>query len=284
LVTDPERKELYNLLGYLCMYLGRRDEGWAALQRYAQLAPNDPNAYDGLGSFHQWFGAYEQAAAAFGQALALNPESHVAIIHLGNLYARQGRYTAALEQYRRYVQVARIDAQRARGYNYQAWVWLRKGALAEAEAAAAQEKKYGGARPLWTPVELALRRGDQTAAARLAEPHFAPAEYESYKGRSHLRIYYYLRGSFVWQTGRANEAVEHFREAMRHQATEWHVDSFEDCLANYPLAHYHLGQAYERKDDRMRARAAYERFLQVWKEADADIPEVIEAKARLAGK
>jgi tetratricopeptide (TPR) repeat protein len=51
---------------------------------------------------------------------------------------------------------------------------------------------------------------------------------------------------------------------------------------NYPLAQYHLAQAYERKGDRERARTAYERFMQIWKDADPDIPEVIEAKARLA--
>ena len=47
---------------------------------------------------------------------------------------------------------------------------------------------------------------------------------------------------------------------------------------NYPLVHYHLAQAYERKGDRDQAHAEYQRFLQVWKDADADIPEVVHAK------
>jgi hypothetical protein len=38
------------------------------------------------------------------------------------------------------------------------------------------------------------------------------------------------------------------------------------------------------KARRARARAAYERFLQVWQEADPDIPEVIEAKRQLANR
>jgi tetratricopeptide (TPR) repeat protein/DNA-binding winged helix-turn-helix (wHTH) protein len=306
LVTDPERKELYNILGYLCLRLGRRDEGVAAFQRYIQLAPNDPNAWDGLGSLQQWFGDYEQALTAYHRALALNPELHNAIIHLSNLYVWQGRYAAALEQYQRYVQVARSDAQRARGYSCQAWVWLRKGDLAQAEVASAQEKKYAGNGLVWTPVELALRRGEQAAAIRLAEPHFTSAEYERYKEGGFLRIHYYLRGTFTLKTGRTSEALEHFREAIRYQAAEWNIDSFEDCLANaylelgrddeaiaeyerilkinprYPLAHYHLGQAYERQGEPDKARAAYERFLQIWQDADADIPEVIAARQRLA--
>jgi len=51
---------------------------------------------------------------------------------------------------------------------------------------------------------------------------------------------------------------------------------------NYPLAHYHLAQAYERKGEYAQARVNYERFLQVWSFADAGIPKIIDAKRRLA--
>jgi tetratricopeptide (TPR) repeat protein len=50
---------------------------------------------------------------------------------------------------------------------------------------------------------------------------------------------------------------------------------------NYPLVHYHLAEANERKGRGDQARAEYERFLQVWSEADADIPEVIAANKAL---
>jgi len=52
---------------------------------------------------------------------------------------------------------------------------------------------------------------------------------------------------------------------------------------NYPLVHYHLAQAYERKGQQDQARAEYERFLQDWKDADADIPEVVHASRALLG-
>jgi tetratricopeptide (TPR) repeat protein len=84
------------------------------------------------------------------------------------------------------------------------------------------------------------------------------------------------------------------------------MDLYEDCLGNayldaahleesigeyqrilglnqnYPLAQYHLAQAYQRKGQVAEARAAYERFLQIWKNADADIPEVVDAKREFA--
>jgi len=48
------------------------------------------------------------------------------------------------------------------------------------------------------------------------------------------------------------------------------------------LAQYHLAQAYQRKGDAAQARAACERFLQIWKGADADIPEVVDARKQRA--
>src|SRR6185436_6798260 len=103
-------------------------------------------------------------------------------------------------------------------------------------------------------------------------------------------------------------AIKLFTEALRHQSLVWNADPFEDCLAhayfelgrwdeaiaeyerilrfnpNYPLAQYHLAQGYERKGEPARARIAYERFLQIWKDADPDIPEVREAKVRMANQ
>ena len=86
----------------------------------------------------------------------------------------------------------------------------------------------------------------------------------------------------------------------------WDIDPLEDCLANaylelgrfdeaiaeyerilrlnpnYPLVHYRLAQVYERKGLRDQGRAEYERFLQTWRDADADIPEVVRARKFLS--
>ena len=98
-----------------------------------------------------------------------------------------------------------------------------------------------------------------------------------------------------------------FRQAVSHRPQTWHMDAFEDCLANaylelgrldeaiaeyerilnlnpnYPRVHYHLARAYERKGHNDQDRAEYERLLQVWKDADADVPEIFMAKKRLSG-
>ena len=54
---------------------------------------------------------------------------------------------------------------------------------------------------------------------------------------------------------------------------------------NFPvgvLAHLQLARAYTMQDDREAARGSYQEFLTLWKEADADIPILKQAKTEYA--
>jgi hypothetical protein len=48
------------------------------------------------------------------------------------------------------------------------------------------------------------------------------------------------------------------------------------------LAHLQLARAYSLTDDKPKSRAAYQDFFALWKDADADIPILKEAKAEYA--
>jgi eukaryotic-like serine/threonine-protein kinase len=54
---------------------------------------------------------------------------------------------------------------------------------------------------------------------------------------------------------------------------------------NYPLgafAHLGLARAYAMQGDTVKAKAAYQDFLTLWKDADPDIPVLMQAKAEFA--
>jgi cytochrome c-type biogenesis protein CcmH/NrfG len=56
-------------------------------------------------------------------------------------------------------------------------------------------------------------------------------------------------------------------------------------VLNFPLgalAHVGLGRAYALQGDTAKARAAYQEFLTLWKDADPDIPILQQAKAEYA--
>lgn len=305
LTMDPEAKDLYNVMGVCFLGLGRYDEAIAAHKRYIQLAPSEPNAHDSLGMSYQQSGRYEKAAGEYNSALSLDPEFEPAIIHLGDVDAQQGRYREAVDQYRRYIQVAQSDAARAVGYGSMAQVYLRKRDFRPGELAVRSETSYEkGA--VWNSLLLALERGDTAGAARLKATLLQNVPYPERGVRNELRSHDYYLGTLALRDKKRDEAIAYFRSALRHIPPSSGLDLYEDCLANaylelgrldeaiqeyqrilhlnasYPLAEYHLGQAYQRAGKFDQARAAYTRFLQIWKEADADVPEVMDAKRQLA--
>jgi tetratricopeptide (TPR) repeat protein len=51
----------------------------------------------------------------------------------------------------------------------------------------------------------------------------------------------------------------------------------------HPKYYYRLAKLYEKKKLRTRARENFEKFLDLWKDADPGLPEVTDAQDRLAG-
>jgi len=82
----------------------------------------------------------------------------------------------------------------------------------------------------------------------------------------------YLRGLANLKAGQAQEASREFQKILDHGSV----------VANFPLAslaHLQLARAQAMSHDNPAARKAYQDFLTLWKDADADIPILKEAKA-----
>jgi tetratricopeptide (TPR) repeat protein len=51
----------------------------------------------------------------------------------------------------------------------------------------------------------------------------------------------------------------------------------------HPRYHYQLGKLYDDKGLKDKARKQFQKLLEIWKDADPGLPEVEDAKKRLAG-
>ena len=76
-------------------------------------------------------------------------------------------------------------------------------------------------------------------------------------------------GDAFLELGRLDEAIAEYRRVLA-------------LNPNYPMALCRLALALDRKGMRSEAHAEFTRFLAVWKNADSDIPELIDARRRLA--
>jgi len=85
----------------------------------------------------------------------------------------------------------------------------------------------------------------------------------------------YLRGQAYLMLHDGNPAAAEFQKFIEHRG----------LVVNFPwgaLARLGLARAYAMQGDAVKARAAYQDFLTLWKDADPDIPILKEAKAEYA--
>ena len=82
----------------------------------------------------------------------------------------------------------------------------------------------------------------------------------------------YVRGEAYLMAHQSGEAAAEFQKIIEHRG----------IVVNSPigaLAHLGLARAYELSGDITKARSKYEDFFAVWKNADADIPLLKQARA-----
>ena len=118
--------------------------------------------------------------------------------------------------------------------------------------------------------KLALRRKDAAKALEILR-HAAPYEL-AYEGRGYP---IYVRGEANLVGHEGGQAAAEFQKILDHRA----------ILGNSPfgaLTRLQLARAYAMQGDKEKAKAAYQDFLTLWKNADPDIPVYKHAKAEYA--
>jgi eukaryotic-like serine/threonine-protein kinase len=142
---------------------------------------------------------------------------------------------------------------------------------------------------LWLPTihaQLALNRKNPGEALSDLQAA-APIELGQIDFVGNLSCLYptYIRGAAYLATGKGGPAAAEFQKVLDHSGVVWNC--WTGALAHLGLARANAMQARNSQGAdadaaRVRARAAYKDFLDLWKDADPDIPILKEAKAEYA--
>jgi predicted Zn-dependent protease len=121
--------------------------------------------------------------------------------------------------------------------------------------------------------QIALTHDDSSKAIEALK---AAAPHELGSPASFIAMFpVYIRGEAYLAAHQGAEAAAEFQKIVDHRGV----------VVNEPigsLAHLQIGRAYAMQGDTAKARAAYQDFLTLWKDADPDIPVLKEAKAEYA--
>ena len=116
---------------------------------------------------------------------------------------------------------------------------------------------------------IEIQRGHPAAAIELLR---AASPYElGYDGLQAV----YVRGQAYLGTGAGVEAAVEFQKILDHRGVA-------PVSPLYPLAHLGLARAYALSGDSAKSRRFYQDFLALWRDADPDVPILLEAKSEYA--
>jgi eukaryotic-like serine/threonine-protein kinase len=321
IALDPDFPLGYYQLAFNLTYLGRLTEASDALQRAADRKLDIPpflvQRYDIAFVRADKEGMEREAALAVG-----NPEGEDWISdRQGFVLAYGGQLQQATRMARRAVDLAQKVTHRESAALYEAgsaiWEGLfgnahegGRGATAALELSTSRDVEYGAAfalglsgdssraqtlandlerrfpedtavRSTYVPTIralVALNRGESSRAIELLH---ATAPYElgtppcSAMGFFGILYPVYVRGEAFLAAHRGAEAAAEFQKILDHRGIV-----ISDPIG--ALAHVQLGRAFALSGDRNKAKAAYQDFLTLWKDADPDIPILGQAKAEYA--
>jgi serine/threonine protein kinase/Tfp pilus assembly protein PilF len=294
-VEPPYRRQLD---GYMCLnrlsqarqlrekLLQSRLGGARIHQRFLELAYIEGNLAD-IDREIQWFAGKPEEYISFGlqaayrNTLGQRSASHKLYQRAGEGAKRQGLLSAASEFDEADAQADALagSCQAVRNLGRPALALAICGGAAQAEKLAAETSKLFPNGTIWNAVQLPEIRAAMALKsdepARSVELLSAASPYEAeYLGAI------YVRGLAYLSLKKGAEAAVEFQKIVDHRGANWASDWRHPFWAQfYSLSYLGIARGLALAGDTVKARKAYADFLELWKDADADIPILEQAKA-----
>jgi tetratricopeptide (TPR) repeat protein len=174
LELDPSRKLVYNQLGYVYAQRGDFTTALKYLEKYAQLAPDEPNPYDSKGEILMMAGRLQEATTPLKTALAKRPSFYYSAMRLSEIYSELGDLKQALKYSDRWIAEAPSPKFKADAYVRRAALLWRFGRIKKAEKALqlAQKISPNLVAPVLMGGEMYKFIGDTLASQRLYQSYY----------------------------------------------------------------------------------------------------------------
>jgi tetratricopeptide (TPR) repeat protein len=262
----------------------------------ASTAGQKAAAFYKRGFYHYWQGGFKGALSDFAQAEKMGEEvenwrvTSKAVLWKGIIYATQGE----LELSRKYFEIdiklaeehfpSDVPAFKAYAALWMGYLAAKRGKIDQAGTSLADLKSllqrvgkdWKDQATLWSDLlqaELLLTQGTLDAALPISQKACRPGS------PFHDDLWYFMdsQARVYAKKGDIGKAISEYERLLRQNLSA-------DITYNvHPLFHYRLGLLYERVGQMANAKAQFLKFLDLWKDADAGLPEVADAKSRLAG-
>lgn len=228
---EPENQFVWGSLGAYLTILGRYDEARPALNRYLEIAPNEPNAYNLMGDLHRDMGEFETATGYFERALALEPRFTLSQLGLAEVRAALGDIADAKNRLQAVVGNANAEAEdRITAAFDLAWLLQAEGQFAESSkvitgmAAAVESEEIRESMSLALQAENAMRL-DQ---ADIAQDLVALAIQRAMRAPTR---YLFARARMEIEQGRMDDALATIAAIRSHALPADDPDRTEDKAA-----------------------------------------------------
>ena len=279
LLLNPEAGGTLELMkGHISLLRGDLAD---AERRYQELPEGSKGKRMHMADLYLLQGKFEEAK----KQLLMNP---VMTEPLAYVYLRSGQPQEALNKLGELF----LDAQRAESLSRQIGILTAKGQASiqlndvdEAMKIAAQVKELAqtGLRKksiryyhyLMGLIELA-RKDNRQAVSHLTQA--ADSLYSPTDGLPHIQAWFInALAKAYYESGKLSKAWEEYEKIGSLYTARLDYGDF------YAVSLYMLGKIAEQQGDRARAAEHYRKFLDLWKNADPGLPEVEDARKRLAG-
>ena len=283
----------YRVKGHIYMLQGefvKAEEQFRKMLALEEKAANN-NGIRNLGYLYMTQGRFDESLNMFKQGIEL-AESMGEVewksnyhVHIAYCYLKSGNLEAALEEcdkaQRGYVEVGSLSGQEFI-LLIEGMICLEMDNINEAQRAARELKNIVEKDLNKKSIRLyqhllgriELKRRNFAEAVENIEEGISLLPFQRYTGPHAL--YIEALASAYYKSGNLERAKEEYEKIL--SLTSGRI-RFGD---NYVRSFYMLGKIYEQQGDTNKAVEHYERFLELWKDADPGFAEVEDAKKRLA--